>query len=265
MVRRSSITTDSGRPVDSPSLTPTHGEHREEPFALLLVVGEDRAVLHELQRAVDIVGVDSRRRLSQGMRQAPDLVAGEERCSRCQVGESEDHRRVKVLICRVVVGHVGGVPQLFGPRQEGLRWQLGEVAGGGDGRDELVLQELSKVTASNSCVLAEVDHRARTDGLAGGQVVPTRRAGRAGVQQGAAEDVDLVLEGQLGLLATETGDSADRKVTSATPSILRSSGMLVSTPSMGGQLPGLSAARWIWRYSTRPLVAEMIPECGPLQ
>ncbi len=54
-------------------------------------------------------------------------------------------------------------------------------------------------------------------------------------------------------------------VISATPSILRSAGMTVSTPLMAGHSPGLFSARWIWRYSSIPGVAEMIFECGPFQ
>ena len=54
-------------------------------------------------------------------------------------------------------------------------------------------------------------------------------------------------------------------MTSATPSILRSAGIAVSTPSVTGHSPGLSSARWIWRYSSKPGVAEMIFECGPFQ
>jgi hypothetical protein len=54
-------------------------------------------------------------------------------------------------------------------------------------------------------------------------------------------------------------------VTAATPSILRSAGMTVSTPLMAGQSPGLFSARWICRYSSNPGVTEMIFECGPFQ
>ena len=57
----------------------------------------------------------------------------------------------------------------------------------------------------------------------------------------------------------------DANVTSATPSIRRSAGMTVSTPLMAGHSPGLVSARWIWRYSSIPGVAEMIFECGPFQ
>ena len=41
--------------------------------------------------------------------------------------------------------------------------------------------------------------------------------------------------------------------------------MTVSTPLTAGRRPGLSAARWIWRYSSNPGIAEMIFECGPFQ
>ena len=62
-----------------------------------------------------------------------------------------------------------------------------------------------------------------------------------------------------------SGERADWKVTSATPSTFRSAGICVSTPSVAGQRPGLASARWICRYSSRPGVAAMIPECGPFQ
>jgi hypothetical protein len=66
-------------------------------------------------------------------------------------------------------------------------------------------------------------------------------------------------------LRPSRGESAEWKVTSATPSIFRSPGIEVSTSSVTGHLPGLSSARWICRYSSKPGVAEMIFECGPFQ
>jgi hypothetical protein len=60
-----------------------------------------------------------------------------------------------------------------------------------------------------------------------------------------------------------TGERADWKVTSAMPSTFRSSGMTVSTPTVAGQSPRLASVRWSCRYSSRPGLAVMIPECGP--
>ena len=36
-------------------------------------------------------------------------------------------------------------------------------------------------------------------------------------------------------------------------------------PSVAGQRPGFCSSRWIWRYSSIPGVAEMVPQWGPDQ
>ena len=63
--------------------------------------------------------------------------------------------------------------------------------------------ELSELVASDPAAPAEVDQGSGADLGVAGDVVPARRARRSGVQQGAPEHVDLVLEGQLRLLAAQ--------------------------------------------------------------
>ncbi|MFF3608333.1 hypothetical protein [Streptomyces sp. NPDC002463] len=170
------------------------------------------------------------------------------------------------LVMGVVVGEVRGVPELFAPGQERLRAQFLQRCGVGERGNELLVDELPELACADPVSAAQVDQVAGTDRLVGaGDVVSAGGVRRADVEQGAAQHVDLVGVGQLRLLTPFRGASADWKVTSATPSIFRSAGIEVCTPSVAGHRPGLSSARWICRYSSRPGVAEMIPECGPFQ
>lgn len=61
------------------------------------------------------------------------------------------------LVCRVVVGDIGGVPQFSGPRQEHLRAQFRQDARADERGYELLLDQAAKRAATRSILAAQVD------------------------------------------------------------------------------------------------------------
>src|SRR5215218_11309403 len=187
---------------------------RRSPLArLLLIVREDRAVLDVRQRRGHVVGVDGRSERSQRVRQALDLTAVEEARPLQRVREAQDQRCVEPLVGRVVVRDVRGVPEPLAPGQEGLGSQFPQRAGACEGGYELLVDELPEVAGTDAILPPEVDEGSGARLLAGlCHLVPAGRVRQTGVEQGAPEDVDFVLERELGLLAAQQRGQGDWKV-----------------------------------------------------
>ena len=109
-----------------------------------------------------------------------------------------------MLACRVVVRDVRGVPELLVPGHEGLGAELRQRSRLGETGQERRRDELSEVTGADIVTPAELDKRSGADlPVRAPDVVPAGGVRRAGVKQGAAEHVDLVLERQPRLPAAQ--------------------------------------------------------------
>src|SRR5437867_10728677 len=142
------------------------------------------------------------------------------KAARCCASVKPKLRCVEPLVGRVVVRDVGGVPELLVPGQEGLGSQFSQHAGVCEGGYELLVDELPEVAGTDAVLPPEVDQGSGARLLAGlCHLVPAGRVRQTGVEQGAPEDVDFVLERELGLLASpkrgyerlegERGDAVD--------------------------------------------------------
>lgn len=103
-------------------------------------------------------------------------------------GESEDRGGMQVVLGGVVVGNVRSVPRLLVP-----------------GQGELLLEELVECDRAFILHSAQVDDRPGSALFTGGDVVSAGRSRRARVQERAPDDVDLIVEGQRGLLSARMG------------------------------------------------------------
>src|SRR6266516_2366927 len=108
---------------------------------------------------------------------------------------------MQALIVGVVVGHVRGVLELLVPGQERLRAQLRQHTGSDECGNEMLADELPELPGADPVSAAQVDEGAGADRLPWGcDVVPAGLPWQAPIEQGAAEDVDLVLVRQACLL-----------------------------------------------------------------
>src|SRR5207247_10049451 len=97
-----------------------------------------------------------------------------------------------------------GVPELLVPGQEGLGSQCPQHAGAYEGWHELPVDERPEVAGTDAILPPEVDQGSGARLLAGlCHLVPAGPVRQTGVEQGAPEDVDLVLVRESGLLAAQ--------------------------------------------------------------
>src|SRR5207249_9301903 len=121
-----------------------------------------------------------------------------------RVREAQAQRCVEPLVGGVVVRDVRGVPELLVPGQEALGSQLLQRAGVYEGGHELLVDELPELAGTDAILPPEVDQGSGARLLAGlGYLVPAGPVRQTGVEQGAPEDIDFVLERELGLLASQ--------------------------------------------------------------
>ena len=109
-----------------------------------------------------------------------------------------------MLILGVVVGYVWRVPELLDPRHEHLCSEFLQYAGTCNRANKLMADELSEIIRTDIILFPKVDEDSAF-GFCSVSIngVPSGGIRQSRVEQGASEDIDLILVGEFGLLLTE--------------------------------------------------------------
>ncbi|MEY4530016.1 MAG: hypothetical protein RLZZ156_737 [Deinococcota bacterium] len=109
-----------------------------------------------------------------------------------------------MLILGVVVGYIWRVPELLDPRHKHLCSEFLQYARTGNRANKLMADELPESIRTNTILFPKVDEDSAF-GFCPVSIhgVPSGGIWQSRVEQGASEDIDLILVGEFGLLLTE--------------------------------------------------------------